>query len=69
MHIPDSAFQACRHGLVGQGATEYRGEDFMDVGEPLNGIGEGLFVDLRVLGADAVADGAIVDRGKFQNSW
>jgi hypothetical protein len=31
----------------------------MQVGEPLNGIGEGLLVDLGVLGADAVADGRI----------
>jgi hypothetical protein len=31
----------------------------MQVGEPLNGIGEGLLIDLGVLGADAVADGRI----------
>ena len=27
--------------------------------EPLNGIGEGLLVDLGILGADTVADGAV----------
>ena len=32
--------------------------------EPLNGIGEGLLIDLGVLGAYAVADGAIVDGGE-----
>jgi hypothetical protein len=31
-------------------------DDFMQVGQPLNRIGEGLLVDLGVLGADAVAD-------------
>ena len=34
-------------------------EDFMHVSEPLNSIGEGLLVDLGVLGADAVVDGAM----------
>jgi hypothetical protein len=31
----------------------------MQVGEALNGIGEGLLVDLGVLRPDAVADGAV----------
>ena len=38
----------------------------MQVGEPLNGIGEGLLVDLGVFRADAVADGAVVDGGEFE---
>ena len=38
----------------------------MQVGEPLDGIGEGLLVDLGVFGSDAVADGAVVDGGKFE---
>ena len=36
----------------------------MQVGEPLDGIGEGLLVDLGVLGADAVADGAVGGGGE-----
>ena len=36
----------------------------MQVGEPLNGIGEGLLVDLGVFRPDAVADGAVGDGGK-----
>jgi len=31
----------------------------MEVGETLNGVGEGLFVDLGVFGTDAVADRAV----------
>jgi hypothetical protein len=36
----------------------------VEVSEPLDGIGEGLFVDLGVLGADTVADGAVAGGGK-----
>ena len=41
----------------------------MHIREPLNRIGKGLFVDLGVLGADAVADGAIGGGGECENSW
>jgi hypothetical protein len=36
----------------------------MQVGQPLDRVGEGLFVDLRVFGEDAVADGSVMDGGK-----
>jgi hypothetical protein len=36
----------------------------MQVGEPLNGIGEGLLVDLGVLRPDPVANGAIGSPGR-----
>ena len=36
----------------------------MQVGEPLNGIGEGLLVDLGVFRPEAVADGAVVMAAK-----
>ena len=36
----------------------------MQVGEPLNGIGERLLVDLGVLRANAFADGAVGGGGK-----
>ena len=35
--------------------------DFVQVGQPLDRIGQGLLVDLGVLGPDAVADGAVID--------
>jgi hypothetical protein len=38
----------------------------MQVGEPLNGIGQRLLVDLGVLGVDAVADGAVGGGGERQ---
>ena len=64
LHVGDPAFEPCGHCLVGQGGADNRGEDFVQVGEPLNGIGEGLLVDLGVLGFDAVADGAVGGGGK-----
>ena len=36
----------------------------MHIGEPLDGIGEGLLVDLGVLRPDAVADGAVGGGGE-----
>ena len=41
----------------------------MQVGEALNRVSEGLFVDLGILLPDAVADCTIVDGGKVENSW
>ena len=60
------ALKSGGQGLVGEGGPNDGREDFMQVGEPLNGIGEGLLVDLGVLGADAVADCAVVDGGKCE---
>ena len=36
----------------------------MQVGQPLNRIGQSLVVDLGVFGPDAVADGAVGDGGE-----
>ena len=36
----------------------------MQVGEAVNGIGEGLLVDLGILRLDAVADGAVGSGGE-----
>ena len=41
----------------------------MQVGEALDGIGQGLLVDLRVVSFDAIAEGAIGDGGELENSW
>ena len=56
LHFPDAALESGGQGLVGEGGPNDGHEDFMQVGEPLNGIGEGLLVDLGVFCPDAVAD-------------
>ena len=40
----------------------------MQVGQSLDRIGEGLFIDLRVFRPDPVTDGAVGDGGELQNS-
>ena len=60
LHFRDAALEPGGQGLIGEGGPNDGREDFMQVGEPLNGIGEGLLVDLGVLRPDAVADGAVV---------
>jgi hypothetical protein len=49
----DPALEPCGQGLIRQGRADDRLDDFMQVCEALNGIGQGLLVDLGVLGADA----------------
>ena len=44
------------------------GDDFVQVCQPLDRIGEGLLIDLRVLRPDPVTDGAVGNSSKFENS-
>src|SRR5262245_53663856 len=53
-----------RPSLVGEGSPNDRREDFVQVSEPLDGIGEGLLVDLGIFRTKAIADGAVGDGGK-----
>jgi len=36
----------------------------VQVGEPFNGIGESLFIDLRVIGPNTIPDGPVMDGRK-----
>ena len=56
-------------GFVGERRTDNGCDNLVQVGQPLHGIGEGLLVDLGVVGPDAVADGAVGYGGKFEDSW
>src|SRR5665647_626861 len=62
LHVRNPAFEPQYQGLVAQGRADDGHDDFMQVCEPLNGIGEGLLVDLGILRLDAVADGAVGTR-------
>ena len=57
LHFRDAALEPGGQGLIGEGGANDGREDFMQVGEPLNGIGEGLLVDLCASRPEAVADG------------
>ena len=46
----DSGFKPGGKGLVGERRAKDGGDDLMQVGEALNGVGEGLLVDLGVVG-------------------
>jgi len=67
LHVADAAFEAIHERLVGQGGADDGGNDFVKVGQALNGIGEGLLIDLRVMGPDAVADGPVGAGGKLNS--
>ena len=68
LHLGNPAFEPCCQGFVGKRRADNGGDDLMQVGEPLDGIGEGLLVDLGVFRADAVTDGAVSDSGKLETS-
>ena len=59
LHLGNAAFEPCRQRLVGEGGPDNGGQDFVQVGEALDRIGEGLLVDLGVFRPQAVADGSI----------
>ena len=60
-HIGKAALEARRQGLVRQGRPDNRLQDLVHICEALDRIGQRLVVDLRVLGAQAVAEGTVVD--------
>ena len=45
LHFRDAALEARGQGLIGQGGPDDGGQDFVQVGEALDRIGEGLLVD------------------------
>ena len=56
LHLGNAALEPCGEGLIGEGRTDDGGDDLVQVGEALHGIGEGLLVDLGVFRPDAVAE-------------
>src|SRR5262245_54442226 len=65
-HVCDAPLQSGGQGFIKEGGPNDGAEDFMQVGEPLDGIGEGLLVDLGIFCADSVADGPVVDSRKLE---
>src|SRR5262245_14045045 len=53
-------------GFVGERRTDDGSKDLVHVGQPLDGVGESLFIDLRVFRSDTVPDRAVGNSSKFE---
>ena len=69
MHVRKPALEPPGQGLVCHGGSDNRLDDFMEVGDALDRIGEGLLLDLGVLRPDTVADGAIGSCSEAKNTY
>ena len=69
LHLGNPTFEPGCQGFIGQRRADNGGDDLVQVGQTLDRIGEGLFVDLGIFRTDAVADRAVGDSGKFETSW
>jgi hypothetical protein len=56
LHLGDAAFEAGRERLIRKCRTHDRCDDFVQVGQAVDCVSQGLFVDLRVVRTDSVAD-------------
>ena len=66
LHLGDPALEPGRQSFIGECRAHDRGDDLVQVGQPLDRVGEGLFIDLRILRPDPVADGAVGDGGELK---
>ena len=66
LHLGNAAFESRCQGFIGKRCPHDGGDDLVEVGQSLDRIGEGLFVDLGVFGPDAVADRPVGDSGEFE---
>ena len=68
LHLGDPALEPGRQGFIGERRAHDCRDNFMQVGQPLHRIGEGLFIDLGIFRPDPVADGVVGNGSKFENS-
>ncbi|HEX9073820.1 MAG TPA: hypothetical protein VF852_17955 [Pseudolabrys sp.] len=66
LHLSDPALEPDRQGFIGERRAHDGRDNFMQVGQPLHRIGEGLFIDLGVFRPDPVTDRAVGDGSKFE---
>ena len=66
LHLRDTAFEPRCQSFIGQRRAHDGGDNLMQVGQTLDRIGEGLFIDLGVFRPDPVPDGAVGNGGKFE---
>ena len=68
LHLGNPALEPGRESFIGECRAHDRRDNFVQIGQPLHRIGEGLFVDVRIFRPDPVADRAVSDGGEFENS-
>ena len=66
LHFGNPAFEPRCQGFIGQSRAHDGCDNLMHVGQSLDRIGEGLFIDVGIFRPDPVADGAVANGGKFQ---
>ena len=66
LHLGNAAFESRCQGFIGKRCADNGGDDLVQVGQSLDRIGEGLFVDLGIFAPDAVADSAVGDSGEIR---
>ena len=59
-HLGNAGFESCCQRFIGECRTDNSRDDFVQVGEALDGVSEGLLVEIGVLSPDAVAEDTIV---------
>ena len=68
LHLGDAALEPGCQGFVGQCRADNGGDDLVQIGQALDGVGEGLLIDAGVFRPDAVADRAVGDGGEFETA-
>jgi len=66
LHLSDANLEPACQSFIGQCRPDDGRDDLVQVGEALNRVGEGLFINAGVLRTDPIADCAIVDSGEFE---
>ena len=68
LHLGDPALSGRLPGFIGKCCPHNCDNNLMQVGQALDRIGEGLFIDVGIFRPDPVADRAVSDGGEFENS-
>src|SRR5262245_20291807 len=66
LHVDNAAFETCRQCLIRECRANNGCDDFRQVRQTLDGIGQSLLVDVGVFGANAITDGTVGNGGKIE---
>ena len=69
LHLGDPPLEPCCQGFIRECCADDCRDNLMQVGEPLDRIGEGLFVDVGVFRPDPISDRAVGRWRQIRGSW